>query len=934
MAQRVNEPFRPSCTVSIASSGAGRIFSYHRPVRREEEQGESSSRGVRRRRWAWVWGVYLVLLAASHAWMAWRPAEPAEAAPAADSEKASFTCPQYDDEGEAAGPALRVAYSRWGDEGAKEVVILIHGSPGSGSDFSRMGPVFAERGYAAIAPDLPGFGASTRRPVSYSTRAHARAALAMMDHLGVSRAHVVGWSMGGGVALHMADIAPERVKSITMLAAIGDQSVEGSGSYCFEHAKYRLGWAALWGAYVGLPHFGAMGDVRDSMAHSSVRNFMDTDMRVLRPVMERLRIPTLIIAGRDDFLVPLRAPLLHHALIRPSRLVVMNAMHFMPFLQAEETTGLIAEFIEREAPRGEEMKRASRWIGGWRSPPFGMLGIRGAWMLERVEWWMLVPLIALLTGWRRFLGPAVVVALINALLIDWGVGLFGVFVGVAGAQAYHVCAGRRARRKADEEDRAISRVDWRRRLERAAPGFRLAWRSVFRPDISVAAPRAVGVLASGRRTALYGVGVLTAAVVWTLVVCLPLLLLAALIAMPLREKLGWAGTVVSVVVLWLWARNFVLIFSWTGRRMLMARAARVWRHEYWPAWVYYAPLVPYLMWLAVKHRHPLAFTACNPAIGGGGGVIGESKHETMTRLSAPEGALLKCVRIEEHRSAEERARAALEQIRTEEGLGGFPVILKPDAGLRGFGVKLARGAEDVERYCREMTRAFIVQRYHPGPGEVGVFWARDLLSANGEEGFVYSITRKEFPYVRGDGVHTLEELIYMHPRHRRQAATFLARFRDDASRVVAAGESVRLAQSGNHCQGTLFRDGADLITPRLERAINELALSCAAGTEDGRVRGGLDVGRFDLRFASEEDLREGRNFSVVELNGATGESTNIYDPEKSLVWSYRVLFGQWRLLYELGAWRRAQGARAWSVGTLARSLWAYYKGRTGSRIAD
>jgi hypothetical protein len=160
---------------------------------------------------------------------------------------------------------------------------------------------------------------------------------------------------------------------------------------------------------------------------------------------------------------------------------------------------------------------------------------------------------------------------------------------------------------------------------------------------------------------------------------------------------------------------------------------------------------------------------------------------------------------------------------------------------------------------------------------------------------------------------------------------FLARFADIASRVPEKGERLRLAVSGNHCQGTLFRDGADLITPELEGAIDELA--SAFPMPDGSP-GGLDFGRFDLRYTSDEELRAGRGFMVVELNGTMSESTNLYDPKKSPAWSYRVLFGQWRLMYELGAARRRAGGRAMTLRELLRAAREHFAGRDGPAIAD
>jgi hypothetical protein len=187
------------------------------------------------------------------------------------------------------------------------------------------------------------------------------------------------------------------------------------------------------------------------------------------------------------------------------------------------------------------------------------------------------------------------------------------------------------------------------------------------------------------------------------------------------------------------------------------------------------------------------------------------------------------------------------------------------------------------------------------------------------------VTRKEFPVIVGDGRRTLEQLIHAHPRFHRQAGVFLERFAAERGRVLAPGESLRLALSGNHCQGTLFSDGADLITPDLELAIDRLARG---------FKGGLDIGRFDIRYESDEALRRGDGFAVVELNGTMGESTNIYDPERSIFWAYSVLGAQWKLLYELGAARRREGARPLSVLEIWRELRRHLRERSGPAVAD
>lgn len=350
-----------------------------------------------------------------------------------------------------------------------------------------------------------------------------------------------------------------------------------------------------------------------------------------------------------------------------------------------------------------------------------------------------------------------------------------------------------------------------------------------------------------------------------------------------------------------------------------------WHHEFWPAWLLYAPIMPYIGWLMVRHGGVTVFTACNPGISHGGGFIGESKSEIMSALPQ-EPSVAKTVLIP---VGEVEARLSALRVAIGGGLS-FPLILKPDAGQRGHGVRLVRDEGAARVYFAEMTNAAVAQAYALGPCECGVLWIRHEPGdaqgqTRGETGFIYAVTRKEFPVVVGDGRRTLGQLVEGHARFALQARVFRARYAAAWGSVPAMGERVRLAEAGNHCQGTLFRDGADLVTPELSRAIDTLAANFA---------GGLDVGRFDIRYTSDGALRRGEGFTIVELNGTTSEPTNMYDPDRSVVWAWGVLARQWGRIFALGAWRRRAGRPTVSFGELWRAWRGHAAGVRGSAVSD
>jgi hypothetical protein len=249
----------------------------------------------------------------------------------------------------------------------------------------------------------------------------------------------------------------------------------------------------------------------------------------------------------------------------------------------------------------------------------------------------------------------------------------------------------------------------------------------------------------------------------------------------------------------------------------------------------------------------------------------------------------------------------------------FPLILKPDVGQRGAGVRLVHTHDEVAEYLSGNSGRVLVQPYHAGPLEAGIFYYRIPGEARGH---ILSITDKHFAQVVGDGESTLEQLIWKNPRLRMQANTFLARHADEIHRALGTGETLRLVVAGNHCQGTMYRDGSHLITPQLERKIDQIA----------QTMDGFFFGRFDVRYSDVERFKAGEDLAIIELNGVTSESTNLYDPTWSLWRAYRTLFTQWSLLFQIGAANRRNGFAASRAGDLLIEIVDHFK--TEKALAD
>jgi membrane protein DedA with SNARE-associated domain len=404
--------------------------------------------------------------------------------------------------------------------------------------------------------------------------------------------------------------------------------------------------------------------------------------------------------------------------------------------------------------------------------------------------------------------------------------------------------------------------------------------------------------ATRTRFATFAVWSFVAVAIWT-----PVLVTASAVIGPRGSSVQgwlWIGRFLTVAgafaALCVW-RLTTRLCSRRGRQQLAASVSKMRRWEFWPMPVFYAPVALWTAWLAVRFGGYTTITAANPGIADGG-LVGESKFQILSRLPARwtiPSALL-------HPGSRHERAAALAAAMDERGWT-FPLVLKPDVGQRGTGVRLTKSMDAAEDYLATMTGRVLVQPYHPGPCEAGVFYYR---RPSWNRGRILCITDKSFPEVIGDGHSTLDALIWSHPRYRMQARIFIGRLGARASCVPAAGERMVLGMAGNHAQGALFTDGRALITPALEARIDEIA----------RSHGGFFIGRFDVRYCDRAAFMAGTDLAIVELNGATAECTNIYDPASTLLAAYRQLFLQWRLVFEIGAANRRQGYRATPGGRL------------------
>lgn len=842
-----------------------------------------------RRHWL-LWG-YLLLLVASHLVRLIRPTEhPVDAdertvqvhVVAGDRERADGARIAYRDDAPSADSL---------PGSSRPVILLVHGSPGDNGEVRALAQILGAR-FRAVAPDLPGAGGSSWDVPDYSNRAHARYLLQLMDSLGIRQAHLVGFSMGGGVILQMQAIAPERVRSLTMLAAIGAQEYELLGDYHLNHAVHGLQLGGLWLFRELVPHFGWLDDAMLSVAYA--RNFYDTDQRPLRGILQRYPGPMLILHGERDPLVNPAVAREHARIVPQAELQMDGGDHFAAFMAPERIAQPIADFVDR-VERGEAVTRAT-------AAPERLARAAQAFnpgSIPRAEGFALIMLVLLLAG--ATLVSEDLTCITAGLMVSRGIIGFwtasaacfaGIFVGdllvfYAGRSLGRAVLTRAPVRWFITPEAVLWSSQWI-----ARQGAKLVFATRVLPGTRLPTYFAAGMLkTSAARFAAY---FFVACLIWT-----PALVgvsaafgeVVQAVFNVVEERAG-LYLLLTALVLFLLLKLVIPLGTHRGRRLLLSRWRRLTRWEFWPRWAFYPPVVLYVLWLAAKRGSLRLFTAVNPAIPGGG-FVGESKARILEGLAhAPEFVAAWELIPATLPPAERLARAAAFQAR--HGFG-WPMVLKPDVGERGSGVAVVRSAEEMEVYLSRAGGDTIVQEYAPGV-EFGVFYVRHPGEPTGR---IFSVTDKRFPSVTGDGTRDLETLILDDDRAVCMAPFYLRRHAARLSEVLPAGERLQLVELGTHCRGAAFFDGGWVRTPALEAVIDRISQGFP----------GFFFGRYDIRTPGVTQFQQGRDFKIVELNGATAEATHIYDPGNGLFAAYRVLFEQWRILLEIAAANRERGAR-------------------------
>jgi hypothetical protein len=313
--------------------------------------------------------------------------------------------------------------------------------------------------------------------------------------------------------------------------------------------------------------------------------------------------------------------------------------------------------------------------------------------------------------------------------------------------------------------------------------------------------------------------------------------------------------------------------------------------EYWPFDIVYIPMYFVWFWYAARARSFFFFNASNPQIENAGFLM-ESKKKIYDII--PPRYIPKTISFKKDTPAVE-----VIQTMAESGIG-YPCIAKPDIGCKGMGVQKMYSTEDIVSYAKRINMNFLLQEFIAWPEEVGVFYCR---MPGEQHGFISGIVSKEFLILKGDGVSTITQLLMKDPRYHFQLGALQKIYGEELNTVLQVGETKNMVPYGNHARGAKFIDVSHWADQQFTDTFN---LVCNQIPE-------FYFGRLDIMYNNLEELKEGRNFTIIELNGAGSEPTHIYDPRHSVFFAWKEIARHFKLLYKVSVINHQRGFRYLTV---------------------
>jgi pimeloyl-ACP methyl ester carboxylesterase len=237
------------------------------------------------------------------------------------------------------------------DSGSGEAVVLVHGFASTVEhNWGSTGWIAAlSEKYRVIAPDVRGHGLSDKPPApgAYGYAGMGADVTRLMDHLGIERALLMGYSMGSSIAIELMLSSPERFRAIVLGGIAYDDGLEDKADRDAISEAYRAADPAT----IKSPVAKAYRRFADSMPNDlkALAALIDAEREAFDPAkLAAVRMPVLIVVGTNDNAIGDPTPLAK--MIPEARLVMIEGRDHMTAPADQRFKDVVFEFLGA-APR-------------------------------------------------------------------------------------------------------------------------------------------------------------------------------------------------------------------------------------------------------------------------------------------------------------------------------------------------------------------------------------------------------------------------------------------------------------------------------------------------------------------------------------------------------------------------------------------------------
>lgn len=229
----------------------------------------------------------------------------------------------------------------------------------------------------------------------------------------------------------------------------------------------------------------------------------------------------------------------------------------------------------------------------------------------------------------------------------------------------------------------------------------------------------------------------------------------------------------------------------------------------------------------------------------------------------------------------------------------FPFVVKPDVGMKGILFRKIENEVQLLKYHHHMPAPYLVQAFVNMPHEVSVFYCRLPQQPKGK---ITALIQKKLLEVTGDGASTVVQLL----QQKEDSAAWLPAIKRQQGKqlemVLPPGEKLCLSNVGNRMNGATFINLTHLVNDALLEVFDAISRE-----------GQFYYGRYDIKCSSIESMAKGKDFLVLEFNGAGSIPNHIYTGNYTLLQAYWEIAIHWQALYKISKANHLNGMPYWDL---------------------